>query len=518
MIKMMFCAAAALIFLEGIGTAVMHILKTEQQGYASPAGAAVFGAVLEAAMLPCFLLKAPASAAVAVLGAVTAAGAVLFLFSLRRMHAFFLRRETAVLLCSGILFAVILWRTGTELPSDSAILDAASQGFAAAKEQHMQGYQILCGILSAAGSTPFVFLGLLYHLILAAFSLNVIRMFRLKNRWFILALTAYALFYAGLGNWQISAAWSSENWRILMIAVMLQQIFLFLQSGRKTDAVLILFTIGCGIFVSDGFDMIAFEILYCLGVWMFSRRMQQSVFCLSVLYSVPLFYKACQLFDVLRPAGILCAGVYALFLCGFRYRRFRRVILRTEDFLYEHGPAMFGAAVPVVLAAVSFLISVLKPGMLVPLSSYSVFLQSDPTRGYLFLDGRLLTAGLSLFRWTGMLLLLLKAKSREETQLRVMYLLMTVLFLNPLTMGIAVKWIGTGAYASTFEIFFNPFTDILLLITVYRAFEWQVIGQWVLEVFLVAAVLIGNIGSFTGASEGLYTDLVRAQEAEEVQK
>lgn len=518
MTGMMICAAAALIYFEGIGTAVMRILKTERHGYASPVGAAVYGAVLETAMLPCFLLKAPAIAAWAVLGAVTAAGAVLFFSSLRQLREVFARRETAVLLGAGIVFALILSRTGTAVPSDPAVLAAAEQGFAAVTEQRMQGYLVLCGILSGAGVTPFLFLGLLYHLVLAAFSLNVIRTFRLKNRWFVMTLTAYALFYAGLGSWQISTAWAPENWRILMIAMMLRQIFLFLREGRETDVCLILFTIGGGIFVSDGFDMIAYEILYCFGVWMFSRRRPQSVFCLAVLFSVPLYYKACQLLEIFWPAGVFCAAAYTLFLAGFRYRRFRRAVLRTEDVLYEYGPAVFGAAVPVILSAASFLIGVLKPGVLVPLSFYSVFLHADPTRGYLFLDGKWLTAVLSLFRWSGMILLLLKAERHEETQLRMMYILMTVLFLNPLTMGIAVKWIGVGAYASTFEIFFNPFTDILLLIIVYRAFEWQVIGQWILEIFLIGAVLIGNIGSFAGVPEGLYTELVRAPDSQEVQQ
>ena len=109
----------------------------------------------------------------------------------------------------------------------------------------------------------------------------------------------------------------------------------------------------------------------------------------------------------------------------------------------------------------------------------------------------------------------IKGKKKEENQLRSMLFLMVVFFLNPLCMGTVARVIGFDDYAFIFETVFNPFTDLLLFIAVYRMFEWQSIGQWVLEIFLVAAVLIGHVSSFTNYPFGLYENLIPSGHIEE---
>ena len=100
--------------------------------------------------------------------------------------------------------------------------------------------------------------------------------------------------------------------------------------------------------------------------------------------------------------------------------------------------------------------------------------------------------------------------------IRIVFLCTVIFFLNPLCMGLFTKITGPEIYANAFEILFNPFTDILIFVTIYYLFEWKVIGQWVLELSLCAIVLLGHVGSFLQQPYGLYTDLVM-QSTQEVQ-
>ena len=101
------------------------------------------------------------------------------------------------------------------------------------------------------------------------------------------------------------------------------------------------------------------------------------------------------------------------------------------------------------------------------------------------------------------------AIKRHYKRLRSMMLPMLVIFLNPLTMGVIARLVGTNVYGDCFEILFNPFTDLIFFIAIYHTFEWQPLGQWVLELCLIAAVLIGHGASWLDLSQGLYTDYIR---------
>lgn len=523
LIKILIVSSAVMAVFEGIGQTVLGLLNLDRSGFASPIGAMVCACAMEAAFLPCFLLRAPLEAAGWAAVAVTAAGVAAAVKGMKRLRSVLHGRDLAVLAASGLLFAFVLFM----LKDPSAVLRPAedmmqmsAQGNITAVSQQFQGYTVF-GALIMRFFSPTAAAGvmsLLFHLLFAAFFLNLIRSFHLRNPWFAFTLTAYGLFYACFSSWLITSVYSAGGVRLFVIALLLQQICLFLQEKKENSIFLILVAEGAGLFVSDGFDMIAFEIIYCLGVWMFRHRREKTVFHLCVLFSIPLFYKACQLLEIHLLAGMLTGAVAVLILYGFRFRRFRIAVLSLEDFLHAHGTAVFGIGVPAVLMAGSLLVFLLQPSFMMPFAAYREFLESDPTRGYLFMDGRWTTWVLNGFRLIGLIIVLIRPDGDERSWLRTIYVMMLVLFVNPLTMSFTAKWAGSSAYAATFEIFFNPFTDLVLLTAVYRVFEWQVIGQWVLELFLIAAVLLGIFGSFAGMRTGLYTDQVRQIEPQEVGK
>lgn len=515
-LKMIAITLILMIVFEGTGIFVKRLLKLEGNGYEAPVGAMALFACAEVCFLPVFLFHLPLESAMWILGVLLCFGMFAVIYEHRRIIRSILRKDTLYLALSSVLFVFVLLSGNTQPAIFEEALAIQSGGTAAAGTM-MQGYAATTAWLLRYTDPMLISMvsGCLFHALLSAFSMNVIRSFHLKNPWFVFTLGLYALFYSSFMDWMIFEAYMPETWRILVIAIVLWLIYGYVEENKETMVGLIMLAAGAGLFFSDGFDMIVCMIYYCLGVWLVSLKRSHTIFDLALLCSVPFYYKAVQMLMETVWIGVLMVAGYTLFLYGFRHRPFRRVVLRTEDWLYEHGVKIFAIGVPVVLVVLTALCFLFFRDALVPLSTYRYFLESEPTKGYFFLDGRWTTYVLNIFRWAGMIILLLRADSEGKQETRYMYILMLALFVNPLSMGLVARYTGVTAYASAFEIFFNPFTDILLLIMVYRMFEWQVIGQWVLEIFLVVAVIAGNAGSFVGLSQGLFTDSIRTEEIQE---
>lgn len=515
-LKMIAITLILMILFEGTGLFVNRLLKLEGKGYEAPIGAVSLFACAEVCFLPVFFFHLTLDAAVWILTGLFCFGGFAVVYERHGIIRNMFQKDSLYLLLSSIVFIIVLLAGNQQPAVFEEALTIRSSGVSLAGTM-MQGYAAVTAWLLRFTDPIFLSMvsGCLFHALLSAFSINVIRSFRLKNPWFVFALAVYVLFYSSFMDWMIFEAYMPETWRILVIAIVLWLIYWYVEENKESVIGLIMLASGGGLFFSDGFDMIAFVIFYCLGVWLISRKRSHTIFDLSLLFSVPFYYKTVQMLMEMPAAGVLMAAGYSLFLYGFRHRPFRRIVLRTEDWLYVHGVKVFALIVPIVLMVLTLAAFVFFRNVLVPLSVYRYFLESEPTKGYFFLDGRWTTYVLNIFRWTGMVILLLRADSEGKQEIRYMYILMLALFVNPLTMGLVARYTGVAAYASAFEIFFNPFTDILLLIMVYRMFEWQVIGQWVLEIFLVIAVLVGNAGSFAGLSQGLFTDSIRAREVQE---
>ena len=125
-------------------------------------------------------------------------------------------------------------------------------------------------------------------------------------------------------------------------------------------------------------------------------------------------------------------------------------------------------------------------------------------KDYLFIYSNLFDNVLNVLRWVGVVLLFVFCKKEEDRFIKTMYIIMFIFFLNPLCTVLLSKTITGIVYYRAFEIIFNPFTEIVLFYAVYKVFEWQVLGQLVVEFVLIIATGIGQIGSYYGMNEGLY--------------
>ena len=511
MLKMTLLAAAVAAVSEGTGTFVTERMKLVRHGFAAPLGISVLFCLLEIAFLPCLLGHAGMTYAAGALLCVGAAGIVMAVLAVRKSTENIAWHEVGAVWLSVLLFLIIrhLLHGLSDTGGEYALVESG-RAFSS-----LQGYSVMASLLALhfGMKNTVTFLGILFHLIYAEVSLNIIRLFRLRNRWFAFTLVCYALFMTSFNSWQIAECYAGWLWRPVFAALMLYQTGSWLTRKQEYEKYLLMFYAGAGMFTASGFSMILFEVLYCLGAWLFYKRRIRSLFDLTTLIAPAVIYGWMQLWRKYGAVSLILLGAYIVFLFVRYEKKCRRMLRRAEDFMFDHAVKIMYVIIPVSVTAVSILLFFTEKELIISLDEYKEYFTHEPLRSYFFMDHNIVNFILDLFRWSGLVILMIQAKSDDEKQLRSMYLLFLILFLNPLSVGLMAKIMGQEVYACSFEVLFNPFTDLCLLVAIYRVSAWTPIGQWVLEILLVVSVVFAHVGSFASLPGGLYTDLVQEARA-----
>lgn len=516
------CIALVMSFLcEGTGNALLSICGMKKKGYAAPYGMAFLFAMLEIVYIPATCLHLSSEYCAVMTSAVLLVAAAATVRYFKESISSYLERDTIAVVLSSVLYILIMHHaqsTGAVQILDTMVANSYVQAVDTGVN-FLQGYTVLGAMMLKVMSAEnfMVIMGTFYHLLFAQVCLDIIRTFQLKNPWFVFTLVLYAVFYTGFNEWQIITAFSGDNWRILCITILLWHIYCDVQSENCYDKSYLacIAVLTAGMFVSAGFATISASVLYCYLAWQLKNRKVRSLRYFLYMLLPQMVYCSLLIARKNTAVAIVVMAVYVCFLIFKSTKQMRRVLARAEDALFDHAVEIFYIGIPVLTCIITLLLWVFQPVRQIPYSLYAQFLKMEPVRSYLFLDHSLLTIILDIFRWCGLFIFIYFGKKKEENQLRSMLFLMVVFFLNPLCMGTVARVIGFDDYAFIFETVFNPFTDLLLFIAVYRMFEWQSIGQWVLEIFLVAAVLIGHVSSFTNYPFGLYENLIPSGHIEE---
>lgn len=520
LLSMSALACALAVICEGVGVFTARLLKIKTHGYAALQGAAVIFVILEMFCLPFIVLDLSIIYMAVLCAAAAIAGIAVTMINIKDVMHNILQKDTLWIVVT-ILWYLFVLHNVENISFSSQIVTMESNAWSQSVqlcEGGMHGYELL-GAVFLRFLTVEQFaaaFGVLYHIIFSVMCLNMIRTFHLKNPWFTFTLISYTLLFNGFNQWQILNAYDGDNWRIIFIAAILWCIYIWIKEGNEQDKYMLPIYIGAGMFVSGGFGMVSMMILYCLCTWLFKERKLKSLYDFTTFLIPQILYGGFQIGREYPLAGALILILYAVFLIMRNQPALRRMMARAEDFLFDHSYIYMIAVIPVLFMIVTAVMMLFFNDLVIPYSYYKNFLEVEPARSYLFLDHKLMIILIDICRWGGMAVLMFMAKKKEDKQLRIMYILMLVLFVNPLSMGLMAKITGTEVYAYAFEILFNPFTDLLLLIMIYKMFEWQVFGQWILEILLVASVLMGNGGSFLNMPSGLYEDLVKTIEITEV--
>lgn len=498
-----------LLLSEGTGAWFKRMLGIDRHGFNAPVGFALLLAVCQTLYYPAQIFNYSAHWIIVSTSIVLIAAFFFVIYDLADMKASLVRTDTLVVLAAAALFIALC--SGYEIVDISAAGPAAPVQMADIKAPQFQGYfhfalgwahlinlpLKLMHLPAVSQSGVQIYgLGILYVTISSMLIVDIVRRFGLRNHWFEFALGVYLLMNGNYTAWQPSAAWLGLSWSVLFTTMCVYTGYRYVKDGNEMHKYVWIPVLAAGLACDNSFGLSGFAILYGYMVYLFSVRKIRSLF---------------DLLTFLIPHVVYCAAVLAVrwwrpllwiiivFYTWFSFRRYkkplRRWIARTEEFCFDHYREIFLIGVPAVLAAASLVIGYLSgwKGMSSYLYYFSDFTEIDGMRDYLLIHSDLLQIALNIFRWGGLGCLIWMAKEPCDRSIRLMLLVILIVFLNPLVTP-AIVFLTGPMFFHTFHVLFNPFTEAVLFLYVYRMFQWTVIGQWVLEILLCLSAFLGITG------------------------
>lgn len=517
MLKALLLALFLVILSEGYGHCFLKILRLEKNGFTAPIGVAILFSFLELLYLPRLCLGGHFTWIKGSTCIVLVVGLICMFYSYKEMfHSLFRARTIYVLIaCCMMAGLFYLCKTNLAVSNDSELQLMAKNVNSLSimlENSRLQGYEMfgsfIIWIFKGNLEYTALTLALFATMISVMLALDMVDSFNIGNPWFRLTLIFSSVFYYQFYSWKIAGAYQGGNWRIIFISLGLFTLYEWLKTKQENIKYLVPFVIGAGMFSHNGFLMIGFEMVYLSSVYLFHIKKIRSLYDVTTFLIPVVIYVSAWLSKYSKWAGIALIMVGVLFYLARLRRKFYLKIIHVEDFLIDHSWKLFFVAIPLVFLVGTFFLRYFTINYSVHYSEYIKFFSSKGIGSALFLDGSILDYLLDIFRWGGMIVFLMKAKTDEEKMIRMIFLGMVAFFINPLCMGMLSQITGLEMYAHAFEIIFNPFTDVMIFYWIYKQFEWTVIGQWVLELTLVITCVLGHVSSFTNHPSGLYTDLL----------
>lgn len=519
---------ALIVLSEGIGRWLFKVLKYEPEYtmYAAPYGAAMLFCVLSILYLPIMVLHGSFGAILVVSMIVIAATMIPFLRCRKETLKVLCRARTLYIILAVVVIAVMFLKYGLQdMLQDAELLEMASYVNSRSivlSSMPLQGYPLVGSIIiwqtGMNNQYAVLFLSLYTAAIGMMMSLNFIDSFQLPNPWFRFTLIFFSLFYCTFYSWKIVGAFHGENWRLYFTALAIYTAYRWLKTGKESIKYLLPIIFAAGLFVHSAYLMIAIEVVYCLAVFLFHEQKIRALYDLTTFMMPVAFYLffwigAKNLFGAIL-FGIVCLIYY---MRRAKHKMYHKII-QIEDFLIAYDMRIFYVGIPVIFLVGTFILRFFIAGYGIEYGYYISYFSHRTVAGFLFPRGNYIDMVMDVWRWAGVIVFAKKAFAKEDRMIRDMAVCMIVFFVNPLCMGMLTQITGLETYACAFEILFNPFTDILVFIAIYQLFEWTVIGQWVLELCLVFATLLGHVASYTDLPMGLYSDLIKPSTASEVQQ
>ena len=514
---------------EGVGAWSLKTLKIEAKGFTAPIGFAMLLCVLQALYYPSQLWNLSFTWIIVVSCAVLAAGIVLTCMMYKEVWKHLFSKDMiVVIICAG-LFLQALSKSTADYANMQALQFISGNINAAHLNLNLQmdtagwlfqGYyhfaSFICWALMSLQSAwtgvqtlsvqsiSTVGLGLMYSLISSMLIINLVRYLRFRNHWLGFCILIFSLLFTNFYYWKVTYAFSGDTYRSLLLAMMLYVIYRWCREDNEQIKYLLLPVMAAGLAVSSSFLFLSLEVQYCLAAFMFKKQKSRSLFDMFSFLGPTVAYGCAVLAEHNGWLALALAVLYGAFLFVRYQKHVRRIIWRLEDFLFEHAALIFYILIPIIAVAGSLAVYFFVPDLSEAYGYaryFSNFKAGDSVKDYLFIYSDWLDNILNALRWIGVVLLFVFSKTDEDHFIKSLFLLMGILFLNPLCIVLLSSTMtGTLCYRA-FEIVFNPFTEILILYAIYKVLEWQPLLQWVLELFLIAAALISTLTAARGYTE-----------------
>lgn len=352
-------------------------------------------------------------------------------------------------------------------------------------------------------------LGLIYSVFSSMFIINILEYFEIKNKWFLFCVGMYLLFYSNFYYWKIAFSFYGNTYRVVIGALLIFYIYRWIKEGFNDIKHLFPIIIFAGLAFTSSFLFISFVIMFSLAIYLFMIEKEKVIYEMFT-FVFPIAFFGIIMFGKVYKVFLIVGIVFiSIIYIGRLFKPIRRFMMSIDEFFYKNIKLII-IVTGVVLALASLYINLnIDKYVANYLHYFEDHQKYDMIKDYFFVYSNYLDNILNVIRWIGIVLFVLKAKTNEDKFIKNLILITLLIFLNPLCTS-AIAYFLTGiVYYRLIEVIFNPFLELMFIISFYNFLKWNNIGQWCLKLSILFCVILGNVYSFINIDEGLYTFYVK---------
>ena len=488
----------------GYGIFVNQKLNLNHLSFSLPIGFTIFFTILQLLFYPIQYFNLSFDLIIVSSLIVIIIGLLLSIKYRKTLVEFIINKNNVLLILTILVFVVVYYQTNIDIAfSDSQMyINYVSQNVGI-KELNMfnlytgetgseweiiylyQGYyhfgsfiswivnipSVLLGIDSYVSNITVVTwgLGLLYSLISNSFFIGFLSKLDIKNIWFKRILMVFTLFYSNYYYWRIALSFYGNTFRTLLITMLMYFIYIWVKENKKEYKYIIIAILFTGISCSSSFLFISFGVMSALAIYLFINRKEDAFITMSYLVIPILVYGIIIFSKDEVHIGISLLILSIIYYVGIRFNEFKKIIYVIESFIFKHAKLIFYIIVPTILALWSLYVNIFDQEFLYGYDFWFKDHRSvDMVLDYRFIYSNPMTFILNLFRWLGIILII---KEKGNGYLKVTFITMLLLFLNPLVSTAIADTIASNVFYRLVEVLFNPFTEAIILIYIINKYN-----------------------------------------------
>lgn len=348
-------------------------------------------------------------------------------------------------------------------------------------------------------------LGMIYSIVSSMLIYNFANYFG-KNRWIKNLMLCFGLFYLNFFYWRVAFSFYGNTYRTIYMCALLYFLYRYFKEKRIDFKYVCIVINFAGLAFSSSYLFISFSIMYVLMVYTFHVKERNSIRDMAdFVFPLLCYALACFSRDnvPLFAVGIISASLYYI----FRDRDFLiRITDAIEGFLHKYSIHIFVIGVAVALAiggAIYYFL--INPGYEYNYAHYfENHANYDMMKDFSFRFTGKSQNLVNILRWVGLFILLINKPDNEgDCFLKYVMIILFIVFLSPLSVIGISKLIASNVYYRTFDVVFNPLTEMLFIAIIIQKFNKKPV-YYLLTVFVVYMIAYAHLGSYINHYTGEY--------------
>ena len=348
-------------------------------------------------------------------------------------------------------------------------------------------------------------LGSIYSIMSSMLIYNFAKYFG-KNKWIKNLMLLFGLFYLNFFYWRVAFSFYGNTFRTIYMCALLFYLYRYFDEKNIDFKYLCIVINFAGLAFSSSYLFISFSIMYALMIYLFHAKERNSIREMAdFVFPLLCYALACFSRDnkSLFIVGLVLASLYYLLRNKACLIRITDII---EGFLHKYAIRIFviGAAIILAVGGAIYYLAI-NPGYEY---NYRHYFENhsnyDMIKDYTFRYTGKSQNLVNILRWFGLGLLLFQKSSNEgEKFLKHIMIVLLLVFLSPLSVIGISKLIASNVYYRTFDVVFNPLTEMFFIGLILKKFDKKPI-YYLLTLFVVYMIFYAHVGSYINHYTGEY--------------